>query len=243
MKRLVDIMVSVIGLIVLSPVIVPVLLLVWFQDWHSPFYVADRVGQGARAFKMIKVRSMVVNADKSGVDSTSSDDLRITGVGRFIRRYKIDEVSQLINVLFGSMSLVGPRPNVQRDVELYTSEEKRLLTIKPGITDISSIVFSDEGEILKGFTDPDLAYNQRIRPGKGELGLLYVDNCNLSLDFKLIFITVVAIFSKKLALRWLQPILVSLGASKELLALAKREAELVPRPPVGATEIVTTRQV
>ena len=243
MKRLVDILISSISLVILSPIILPVLLLVWVQDWHSPFYIADRVGRGGRTFKMTKVRSMVINADKTGVDSTGSDDSRITGVGRFIRRYKIDELSQLINVFLGSMSLVGPRPNVQRDVDLYTKEERRLLVVRPGITDISSIVFSDEGDILTGFEDPDLAYNQRIRPGKGELGLLYVENSSFFLDIKLILVTVVAIFSRNSALRWLQPILSKLGASSELLLLARRETELIPRPPVGAKEIVTSRQI
>ena len=109
---------------------------------------------------------MKINADKSGVDSTSNKDPRITGIGRFIRKYKIDELSQLFNVFLGSMSLVGPRPNVKRDTDLYTSLEKDLFLAKPGITDFSSIVFADEGDILEGHLDPDLAYNQLIRPWK-----------------------------------------------------------------------------
>ena len=113
MKRFTDLIISLFGLILLSPIILPVLLIVWLQDFHNPFYVAPRVGKNEKIFKMIKLRSMKINADKSGVDSTSSNDSRITSVGRFIRKIKLDEISQLINVLFGDMSLVGPRPNVK----------------------------------------------------------------------------------------------------------------------------------
>ena len=112
MKRLLDICVSLIGLLALSPVLLPVIFLVWRQDGHSPFYIAPRVGKGERIFRMVKLRSMVINADKSGVDSTSGNDSRITAVGHFIRRYKLDELTELWNVLLGDMSLVGPRPNV-----------------------------------------------------------------------------------------------------------------------------------
>ena len=119
---------------------------------------------------MYKLRTMIINADSTGVDSTSSNDNRITSVGKFIRKFKIDEISQLINVLLGDMSLVGPRPNVLREILMYTDLEKELLTVKPGITDFASIVFSDEGEILSDSDDPDIDYNQLIRPGKGYLG-------------------------------------------------------------------------
>ena len=143
-KRIFDFIISLTGLIICSPIMIPVMVLVWLQDFHSPFYIAPRVGKNEKLFKMIKLRSMIIGADKSGVDSTSSSDSRITGIGRIIRQYKLDELSQLFNVLSGEMSLVGPRPNVRRETDLYTREEKLLLTIKPGITDISSIVFSDE---------------------------------------------------------------------------------------------------
>jgi lipopolysaccharide/colanic/teichoic acid biosynthesis glycosyltransferase len=133
MKRTLDFLLSLIGLLLTSPILLPVIFLVWIQDWHSPFYIAPRVGRREKMFKMVKLRSMIINADKSGVDSTSSNDRRITGVGRFIRKYKLDELSQLWNVLIGDMSLVGPRPNVKRETDLYTFEEKKLLTVKPGI--------------------------------------------------------------------------------------------------------------
>lgn len=240
-KRLLDILFSFLGLLALSPVLLPVMYLVWKQDYHSPFYVAPRVGLNGQLFKMIKLRSMVINADKTGVDSTSANDRRITPVGHFIRRYKLDEFTQLINVFTGQMSLVGPRPNVTRDVSLYTDTEKSLLSVKPGITDFSSIVFSDEGDILKDKADPDLSYNQLIRPWKSRLGLFYIAHASTVLDFKLIFLTVVAIFSRPAALAGIEKILRALQADAELVSVARRVNPLVPFPPPGASEIVTSR--
>ena len=149
MKRLIDILFSFIGLLITFPVISVFLLIVWKNDGESPFFIAKRVGKRGKLFKMIKIRTMVINAEASGVDSTSSNDPRITGIGKTIRKYKIDELPQLFNILIGDMSLVGPRPNVERDVKIYTNVEKVLLSVKPGLTDFSSIVFSDESEILK----------------------------------------------------------------------------------------------
>jgi lipopolysaccharide/colanic/teichoic acid biosynthesis glycosyltransferase len=240
-KRLLDIALSSLGLVLSAPVTLPVMFLVWAQDKHSPFYVAARVGRHERDFKMIKLRSMVINADKSGVDSTSNSDRRITGVGQFIRRYKLDELSQLINVLKGDMSLVGPRPNVRRETDLYTAEEKKLLQVQPGITDFASIVFSDEGDILQGRPDPDLAYNQLIRPTKSRLGLFYIEHASLWLDLQLIALTAVAILSRARALRGVEAILKQLGAEAELIAIARRDRELLPLPPPGSDRIVTSR--
>ena len=139
MKRIIDILGSIIGLIIFSPVLLITIFLIWFEDKKSPFFIAKRVGKKGRLFNMIKLRSMVVNAHKTGVESTSENDLRITSVGKLIRKYKLDELSQLWNVLLGDMSLVGPRPNVQNETKMYTKVEKKLLKIKPGITDFSSI--------------------------------------------------------------------------------------------------------
>jgi lipopolysaccharide/colanic/teichoic acid biosynthesis glycosyltransferase len=242
MKRTFDFLLSLVGLIICSPILLPVLFLVWIQDWHSPFYIAPRVGKGDKPFKMIKLRSMIINADKSGVDSTSSNDKRITAVGRFIRKYKLDELSQLWNVLIGDMSLVGPRPNVKRETDLYTKEEKLLLSVKPGITDFSSIVFSDEGEILKDTEDPDIAYNQLIRPGKSMLGVFYIKNKSIVVDIKLIYLTILAIVSKEKALEKLGIMLQNLNASPLLIEIASRKNALVPMPPPGAKSIVTNRE-
>lgn len=242
MKRLLDMVLSLLGLLVISPILLMAMFVIWRQDKHSPFYIAPRVGKDEVPFQMVKLRSMVVDADKSGVDSTSGNDSRITSVGQFIRRYKLDELMQLWNVLVGDMSLVGPRPNVKRETDLYTKVEKQLLSVKPGITDIASIVFSDEGDILKDQTDPDIAYNQLIRPGKSRLGLFYVQHRSSMLDIYLCFLTVAAFISKEYALRSIQHILKKLGADQELIEIASRKKALAPMPPPGITEIVVSRE-
>ena len=125
LKRIFDLFFAIILIIIFLPILILFSILIWKQDWSNPFYVAQRVGRKNRLFKMIKFRSMVVNADKSGVDSTSSNDTRITPLGALIRKYKIDELPNFINILFGQMSFVGPRPNVLTETKLYTIEEKR----------------------------------------------------------------------------------------------------------------------
>ena len=241
MKRIFDIVVSSLGLIIVSPFLLPVLFLVWCGDKRSPFYMGIRVGKGGQSFKMVKLRSMTVDADKNKVDSTGEDDKRITPIGRFIRKFKLDELTQLWNVLFGSMSMVGPRPNVQREVNLYTPVESQLLSVKPGITDFASIVFSDEAIILKDATDPDIAYNQLIRPGKNLLGLFYVQHHSFWVDFRLCYLTALAIVKRPWALRGVQHMLKSLSAPDDLLAIASRVDPLEPRPPPGSDQLVTSR--
>jgi lipopolysaccharide/colanic/teichoic acid biosynthesis glycosyltransferase len=222
MRRLLDIILSFAGLVVLSIPLIIILLLVWREDGNSPLYIADRVGQGGRPFKMIKIRSMIIGADRSGVESTSASDNRITKLGQFIRRWKVDELSQLWNVLKGDMSLVGPRPNTLKDAATYSEFESGLLSVRPGITDFSSIVFSDEGEILKDSTDPDADYRKLIRPWKSRLGILYVLNASALLNAQLIFLTAMAILDKKRTLVWLHGLLASKGADAELLEVSKR---------------------
>ena len=240
-KRLVDILASFFGLLVTSPILLPVMFLVWKEDKKSPFYIAPRSGRNGTTFKMVKLRSMVVDADKSGVDSTSGNDMRITPIGHKIRRYKLDELIQLWNVLIGDMSLVGPRPNVKSETVLYTDVEKGLLLVRPGITDFSSIVFSDEGEILEGKDNPDLAYNQLIRPWKSRLGLAYIKNQSFLLDLQLIIYTVVAIISKKKALNWVANQLKKINVDSDVVNISKREVELYPFPPPGSDQVVSSR--
>jgi len=175
-KRFFDITFSLLGLILMSPVLLIFVILIWAQDFHSPLYVAPRIGRYGRIFSMIKLRSMVAGADKTGVDSTSASDERITWVGHLIRKYKLDEFSQLWNVLKGDMSLVGPRPNVEREVVLYTDEERHLLDVRPGVTDLASIVFSDEGEILAGSEDPDVRTIKSFGPGRAGLDCFMLKN-------------------------------------------------------------------
>lgn len=242
MKRVLDFTLAFIGLSLASPILLVTIFFIWIQDWRSPFYIAPRTGKNGSSFKMVKLRSMIFDADRSGVDSTSSNDLRITTVGKFIRKYKLDELVQLWNVIIGDMSLVGPRPNVKRETDLYTIEERKLLTVNPGITDFSSIVFSDEGEILKSHDDPDIAYNQYIRPGKSMLGIFYIENRSIILDFKLIWLTIIAIVSRDFALKGVVSILKKLGANNLLIEISSRNRELVAMPPPGAKNIVTNRE-
>jgi lipopolysaccharide/colanic/teichoic acid biosynthesis glycosyltransferase len=187
---------------------------------------------------MTKFRSMVLNADKVGPTSTSGRDPRITPVGHLIRGAKLDEFTQLWNVFFGEMSLVGPRPQVQSHVDTcYTLEEFGLLNVKPGITDIASIVFSDEGEILKDSTDADYDYNRLIRPWKSRLGLLYAEKHTWWLDIKLIYLTVLAIFDKQKALVGVNKILVSMGCDDKIIEVCRRESKLLPYAPPGTDKV------
>ena len=242
MKRLLDVVVALTGLALASPVLLPVMLLVFLQDFHSPFYMAPRVGRGGRNFTMVKLRSMSIGADKTGVESTAQNDPRITRVGRWIRSYKLDELVQLWNVLIGQMSLVGPRPQVKLDVDLYTETEMGLLAVKPGITDLASIVFADEGDILEGHEDPDLAYNQLIRPWKSRLALVSIQHASLFLDLKILALTAIAIFSRDRALAGVQRILRDLNVNEDICAVALRDQTLKPSVPPGASTIVQSRQ-
>jgi lipopolysaccharide/colanic/teichoic acid biosynthesis glycosyltransferase len=241
MKRAFDFFAALFGLLVLWPLLLVLCFLVWLQDRHSPFYIPARVGRGEKPYKMIKLRSMVIRADSNKVDSTANNDPRITAIGRTIRRFKFDEIPQLWNVLVGDMSLVGPRPNVKRETDLYTAQEKRLLSVRPGITDISSIVFSDEGAILEGKPDPDLAYNQLIRPYKSRLGLLYIEHASVALDIRLIFLTLLSAVDRRAALDRVADLVAQLGAPADLVRVAARREPLQPAPPPGATEIVQSR--
>ena len=231
---MIDVILSAAGLLITSPVLLAVGTAIVLYDRGSPFYVSGRVGRFGRVFPMIKFRSMMVNADKTGVTSTSSVDRRITPVGHFVRRFKLDELIQLWNVLMGDMSLVGPRPNVPSGVAVYTSVERRLLDVRPGITDFSSIVFADEGEILSNHEDADRAYDQLIRPWKSRLGLFYVDNRGNWLDFRIILTTLLAVVARNQALTRTHSLLLRYGAATELARIALRREPLAPARPPGA---------
>jgi lipopolysaccharide/colanic/teichoic acid biosynthesis glycosyltransferase len=238
LKRTFDLLVASAGLVLFSPLLVAVMLSIWLQDRKSPFYIAPRAARGGSEFRMLKFRSMVVNADKIGGSSTAAADRRITPVGRFVRAYKLDELIQLWNVLEGDMSLVGPRPQVLTDAGLYTEAEKRMLTVRPGMTDPASIVFSDEGDVLRGSSDPDLLYNQIIRPWKSRLALAYIDHRTFGTDLWLILLTVVAIASRPAALRALGNLIRRWQIDPLVVRMAARQEALVPYPPPGAAEVV-----
>jgi lipopolysaccharide/colanic/teichoic acid biosynthesis glycosyltransferase len=237
-----DFAIALVGLTIASPFLLLIAIAIWLQDFHSPFYLAPRMARGSGTFRMLKFRSMIVNADKCGVNSTPGDDPRITRVGRLVRAYKIDEIVQLWNVVKGEMSLVGPRPQVRSEARLFTAQERRLLTVRPGITDLASIVFSDESEILWGSDDPDLLYNQVIRPWKSRLALLHIERRTPGSNFRIIWLTLVGLVSRRAALAGVQKILRSWGADELLCRVARRDQPPFPYPPPGATDSVTLAQ-
>jgi len=192
-KRAFDLICSVLILAILSPFLLA--LAVWIKTTsRGPvLYSAPRVGLGGRPFRMYKFRTMVLDADRIGGSSTPADDPRITPVGRQLRRHKLDELPQLFNVIAGDMSLVGPRPQVQWAVDLYSPEERHVLTVPPGITDYASLRFPNEGEILRASTDPDRDYMEKIHPEKMRLSLEYVRKRSFRTDLSILAGTMAAL--------------------------------------------------
>lgn len=193
MIRFFDFILSLVGLVVLAPIFI--VLAIWIKtDSKGPvFYKQVRVGQNGIDFGLFKFRTMVVDADKKGLITVGGRDPRITRSGYFIRKYKLDELPQLINVLVGDMSLVGPRPEVRKYVELYTDEQQKVLSVKPGITDYASIEYMDENEILGKSNDPEKTYIEEIMPEKIKYNMKYIQNKNVSEYFKIIFLTLLKI--------------------------------------------------
>lgn len=194
LKRPLDVGLSLLGLAVLAPALVATAVGIKLGSQGPVFYRGRRIGRGGQPFEILKFRSMVVEADKVGASSTAGDDPRITRLGAVIRRLKIDELPQLINVLRGEMSLVGPRPQVQWAVDRYDDQERALLQVRPGITDWASLHYRNEGEILRGSRDPDADYLRLIAPGKTRLGLLYVHKHNVITDLRIIAATALCVF-------------------------------------------------
>jgi lipopolysaccharide/colanic/teichoic acid biosynthesis glycosyltransferase len=193
LKRAFDFSASLVGLIVFSPLLAVVAIWVKLDSRGLVFYRASRGGRFGKPFKIFKFRSMVANADKIGGPSTSGSDARVTRSGRFIRKCKLDELSQLINVLIGDMSIVGPRPEIVSKVEKYTEEERNTLKLRPGITDWASIWNSDEGGVLDGARDADAVYEEVIRPTKMKLQIYYCQTRSFLGDLKIICLTLVRI--------------------------------------------------
>ena len=193
MIRFFDFILSLVGLVVLAPIFI--VLAIWIKiDSKGPvFYKQVRVGQNSIDFGLFKFRSMVVDADKKGLITVGGRDPRITRSGYFIRKYKLDELPQLINVLVGDMSLVGPRPEVRKYVDLYTDEQQKVLSVKPGITDYASIEYVDENEILGKSSDPEKTYIEEIMPEKIKYNMKYISNKSLFEYFKIILLTVLKI--------------------------------------------------
>jgi lipopolysaccharide/colanic/teichoic acid biosynthesis glycosyltransferase len=194
MKRFFDIVVSFTALVVLSPFFLLLAIAVKIDSPGPVFYRQERVGRYNKDFKIFKFRTMVKDADKIGLPLTTGRDPRITRVGSLIRKLRLDEFSQLLNVLGGSMSLVGPRPEVRRYVDAYTREYMATLLIRPGITAPSSIAFKDEDKLLNGSGDPEKVYVEKILPPKMKLNLKYMREMSIWNDLRVIFQTVAAVF-------------------------------------------------
>lgn len=195
-KRLLDICVSVCGILALSPLFLVVSFLIKQVDDGPVFYRGERIGQNGAPFRIFKFRSMVMNAEKIGGSSTANDDPRITKIGHKLRRLKVDEIPQLLNVLKGDMSLVGPRPEVRHYTNMFSKEEKAILSVRPGITDWASLWNPNEGKILAGSPDPDKTYMEKIRPTKLKLQLKYVREKSLRHDLVIILKTIKAVVSR-----------------------------------------------
>jgi lipopolysaccharide/colanic/teichoic acid biosynthesis glycosyltransferase len=196
LKRLFDIIVSLIFICILSPLLIIIAVAIKLGSKGNIFYLQERMGLNGKVFKIFKFRTMAPNADKSGLLTIGQNDSRITRIGKILRNYKVDELPQLFNVLIGDMSIVGPRPEVKKYVDLYTSEQRRVLTVQPGITDYASIQYVNESELLQKFDNPEEAYINEIMPHKLQLNLYYIDNRSLKTDISIIFATIIHIFKK-----------------------------------------------
>lgn len=189
-KRVFDIVFSLIGLIILLPLLLIIALLIKLESKGPVFYMQTRVGQHNKDFKIFKYRTMFVGSDKKGLLTLGDKDPRVTKIGFFLRKYKLDELPQLINVLLGSMSFVGPRPEVRKYVDFYSKEDLKVLRLKPGITDFASIEYRDEAELLKTAENPEAFYIETILPEKLKLHKKYINSQGLWTDFKIILKTI-----------------------------------------------------
>lgn len=195
LKRLFDIICSLVGILVLMPFLLGIILSVVINSGFPVFYLQSRVGKNNRNFRLFKFRTMHVNADKKGLLTIGGRDPRVTAVGYYLRKYKLDELPQLFNVLIGNMSLVGPRPEVRKYVDLYTVEQLQVLSVKPGITDLASLKFIHENDLLAQSADPEKTYIEEIMPEKLALNRQYILQNNFIADVKIIFATIKKIVS------------------------------------------------
>lgn len=194
-KRTFDIVFSVLGILILSPVFILISIAIVLNSRGGIFYSQRRVGKDNEDFSILKFRTMKTDSDKKGLLTVGARDSRITSVGYFLRKYKLDELPQLFNVLQGSMSFVGPRPEVRRYVDMYSAEQKKVLLVRPGITDYASIEYSNENEVLAASEEPEQTYINEIMPHKLKLNLKYISEVGFFTDIKIIFRTIGKIFS------------------------------------------------
>jgi lipopolysaccharide/colanic/teichoic acid biosynthesis glycosyltransferase len=204
-KRSFDAVASFLGLFLCVPVLALIAVMVKLASPGPVFYQGVRVGRNGKPFRIFKFRTMVVGAELQGGSASAEDDPRITSIGRILRRYKLDELPQLINVLNGEMSLVGPRPEVQKYVDMYSEGEKAILQLRPGITDWASIWNSNEAAVLEGSAEPEKSYEKLIRPTKIALQLVYLKRHSLVIDLKIMFYTFVKLVHEDCVPKELKP--------------------------------------
>lgn len=195
MKRLFDIIASFIGLFILTPLLLMLMLWVGLSSKGGVFYLQERIGQYGKPFRLFKFRTMYTGADKKGLLTVGGRDPRITPIGYYLRKYKLDELPQLLNVFIGDMSLVGPRPEVKKYVDLYTPEQRKVLNVKPGITDYASLEYFEESELLAKSNQPEKTYIEEIMPAKLMLNERYIFEAGIKTDIKIIFRTIARIFN------------------------------------------------
>lgn len=189
MKRLFDIFCSFFGLLILSPFLLCIAVSILLESKGGIFYRQERIGKDAHPFRLYKFRSMRPDSDKHGLLTVGSRDSRITKTGYFIRKYKVDELPQLINVLIGDMSLVGPRPEVKKYTDLYSEEQRKVLSVQPGITDWASLEYFQESDLLSQSSDPEKTYIEEIMPAKLRINRKYISNHSLPEDIRIILLT------------------------------------------------------
>lgn len=193
LKRLFDIIASLIGIIILLPFFMVICISMIVSCGFPLFYLQTRVGKNNKDFKLFKFRTMHLDADKKGLLTVGGRDPRVTSIGYYLRKYKLDELPQLFNVLFGTMSLVGPRPEVRKYVDLYTKEQQKVLSVKPGITDFASLEYINENDLLAKSSNPEKTYIDEIMPAKLTLNAKYIEQQGLLVDFKIIMKTILKI--------------------------------------------------
>jgi lipopolysaccharide/colanic/teichoic acid biosynthesis glycosyltransferase len=196
-KRLLDVVASGIGLIILSPIFLFIAIIIKLDSKGNVFFKQIRVGKNGKEFEILKFRTMITNAEKKGMQITVGKDSRITNAGRILRKIKLDELPQLINVFIGEMSLVGPRPEVPKYVAIYTEEQRQVLLIRPGITDRASVFYRNESEILAKSDDPENTYINEIMPEKLRINLEYIKKVSPLTDIGLVIYTIFKVFIHK----------------------------------------------
>jgi lipopolysaccharide/colanic/teichoic acid biosynthesis glycosyltransferase len=194
MIRFFDFLISVLGLIILFPFFLIISLLIALDSRGGIFFFQKRVGQYGKDFSLWKFRTMKADSEKHGQITLGTNDSRITRTGKFLRKYKLDELPQLVNVLLGEISLVGPRPEVRKYVDMYSEDQKKILKVKPGITDFASIEYADENAVLEKSSDPLKTYVEEVMPAKIKLNMKYIENPSLKNYFTIIFLTLRKVF-------------------------------------------------